>query len=144
MSGGDESPDETMEAITEAAESLGMKVAFSYQPTKADGEAAAARLAALDQAIDDLSGVVPRALVEFDPESRRNNNAWDDRANKLWLLTPVELEMIPAGTALVCISGCIVIKGIDEIDGDTRVGYLAYGLLNSQLPPVSTAPAVKR
>ena len=132
---GDDGFDDLLAAITDAAEATGATVGPVIQVTPDMQAAAARRLADQDQAIDDLSGVVPRALVEFNPRSRRNGNAWDDRADKLWLLTPDELAIVPDGTVLVSISGTTATKGVDYIDDDTRAGLLAYGLLSSQLPP---------
>jgi hypothetical protein len=127
--------DDVLAAITEAAEQLGMKVGPVIIPTEEDRGRASERLAAQDQALGDLAGTLPAALVEFNPLSRRNNNAWDDRPDKLWLLTPDEYDLLPDGVTLVCIDGKTGVKGIDYIDQDTRAGYIAWGLLNSQLPP---------
>lgn len=43
------------------------------------------------------------------------------------LITPQELASLPAGTELVGTYGEKIIVGQDEIDGDTRDGYLACG-----------------
>ena len=51
------------------------------------------------------------------------------------LVTPKELAELPDDTALVCIDGTVAIKGKDAIDGDTRCGYLAFGL---EEPPCPT------
>lgn len=62
-----------------------------------------------------------------------NNNAWDlKEEDPLWLLAPEQLEEIPDGTTLHSIIGEEVVVGQDKIDGDTRFGYLAYGLRESQ------------
>ena len=53
-----------------------------------------------------------------------------DDGRVLTLLTPEELERLPDGTALVDVMGLEVVKGRDKIDGDTRYGYLAYGVLD--------------
>ncbi len=128
--------DEIIQHITEVAESLGLAVGPVIIPDKAMQQAAADRLDLAEVAICEASGEVPRALVEFDPLSRRNNNPWSDRQDDpLWLLTPAEFEMVPDGTVLVCISGKRSTKGVDCIDLDTRAGYIAHGLLDSQLPP---------
>lgn len=110
----------------------GYDVAFVIKPTPEIQAAAAARLAAQDQAITDLSGTLPK-LMGFEPESRRRNVAWDERDDKLWLLTPDEFEFIPDGTKLVSIGGKTAVKGRGVIDQDTRAGFLAWGLLDSQL-----------
>jgi hypothetical protein len=51
------------------------------------------------------------------------------------LITPAELTTLPVGTVLVDIFGQEAIKGgtrrQDVIDGDTRGGYLAYGILDA-------------
>lgn len=59
---------------------------------------------------------------------------WDD---KLWLLTPKELEQPPDDVELTCIDGTTVIKGKDKIDDDTRMGYLAYGINDPANHPLS-------
>lgn len=46
---------------------------------------------------------------------------------KLKLLTPSQLKTKPKGTVLYTISGFRVVVGEDEIDDDTRYGFLAYG-----------------
>lgn len=52
---------------------------------------------------------------------------WDDN---LWLLTIKEYNDIPDGTELTCIDGTVAVKGSDEIDMDTRMGYIAYGIVD--------------
>lgn len=109
----------------------GLDVAFAYVPTDEEAKAASDRLAAQDQTLIDLSGKLPRALIEFDPR----HNRWDEADDPLWLLTPDEFAMVPDGSTLVCISGETGVKGRDEIDLDTRGGCIAWGFLDSQLPP---------
>lgn len=48
----------------------------------------------------------------------------------LLLLTQEQLDALPDGTELVSILGENVVKGTDYIDGDTRGGWLAYGMLS--------------
>ncbi len=55
-----------------------------------------------------------------------------DTQPQLWLLTPEEFDCLPNGTKLQCIDQTEVIKGIDYIDQDTRMGVIAYGLLGSK------------
>lgn len=45
------------------------------------------------------------------------------------LVTLEKFKKLKKGTKLVCIDGTTVIKGKDEIDDDTRFGYMAYGIL---------------
>lgn len=45
------------------------------------------------------------------------------------LLQPAELETLPDGTVLYDINGVKAVKGTDNIDDDTRGGFLAYGIL---------------
>jgi len=59
---------------------------------------------------------------------------WDDN---LWLLTTDEFNEIPDGTVLTCIDGTTATKGVDEIDMDTRLGYLAYGIVDPANHPLS-------
>lgn len=54
---------------------------------------------------------------------------WTDL--ELELITPDELATLADGTPLVCIDGSVAIKGTDQINSDTRFGYLAYGFLKS-------------
>lgn len=50
--------------------------------------------------------------------------------NTLWLFTEEEFKKLPDGMELECISGIKAIKGKDNIDMDTRFGYIAYGIRN--------------
>lgn len=118
------------DVVTELRDA-GLDVAFAYVPTEEEAKAAGERLAAQDQALVDLTGKLPPALIEFDPR----HSKWEDTADPLWLLTPDEFGMVPAGSTLVCISGETAVKGRDEIDQDTRGGCMAWGFLDSQLPP---------
>jgi hypothetical protein len=47
------------------------------------------------------------------------------------LLQPAELETLPDGTVTYTIHGVKAVKGEDNIDGDTRGGFLAYGILKA-------------
>jgi hypothetical protein len=44
------------------------------------------------------------------------------------LLTPEEFRDLPDGIELLSIFGERVVKGRDDIDDDTRYGYVAYGV----------------
>lgn len=69
--------------------------------------------------------IIPKAWV--------NDNAWDlDEEDPLWLISPEQLEEIADGTTLHSIMGEEVVVGQDKIDQETRFGYLAYGLRESQ------------
>lgn len=125
--------------LIEILEKAGYEIAFNYTPTSEQAAAASAKLTAQDQALGDLAGTLPHALMEFNPLSRQRGNAWDDRPDKLWLLTPDEFELVPDGTVLVCISGETRVKGTAEFDRDTRAGYMAWGVLDSQLPAMPRA-----
>jgi hypothetical protein len=46
------------------------------------------------------------------------------------LVTPEEFKNLPKGTRLWNIFGDLLIKGKDEIDGDTRGGFMAVGIRN--------------
>jgi hypothetical protein len=73
----------------------------------------------------------------FTPKSKINEDVWNlspgSNENPLWLLTEAELKLVPAQTPLHCIDGSIAIVGTDRIDNDTRKGYIAYGMLESEL-----------
>ena len=47
----------------------------------------------------------------------------------IWLATPEELKVLPDGTTLYDIFGNPHTLGEDDIDGDTRGGFLAFGIL---------------
>jgi hypothetical protein len=126
--------DGTAEDIVEMVRSVGLD-AFVYVPTEADQAAASESLNAQDQAITDLSGALPLVTLDFNPR----HNRWDDRDDPLWLLTEAEYARVPDGATLVCISGETAVKGTDCIDQDTRFGCIAWGFLDSQLPPLSGA-----
>lgn len=82
-------------------------------------------------------------MSDFIPFSKLNQEPWYQRPNypptpgtpedPVWLLTPQELEALPGGTRLHCIDKSIVVVGIDNIDNGTRSGYIAYGILESEL-----------
>lgn len=65
-------------------------------------------------------------------KSYHNDNPWsldeEHPDGTLWLLTPEEWDDLPNGITVECIDGNQYTKGKDEIDDDTRFGYLAYGL----------------
>lgn len=52
---------------------------------------------------------------------------WEEN---LWLLTVDEYTHLPDGTELTCIDGEVAVKGRDDIDLDTRFGYIAYGIVD--------------
>lgn len=86
---------------------------------------------------DPMPGLVH---IEWVPWSRQTRTVWNaDAPDHLWLLRPDELERLPKGTLLTCINGQVAEVGSPDIDGDTRGGLLAYGLLESQLPPYRTS-----
>lgn len=80
-----------------------------------------------------LAAELPIVVLPFD--LRAEGGVWDDTsgAAKLWLLRPEHLPRVPDGAALVSIMGEVRIKGLDEIDTDTRGGCLAVGLLDAQI-----------
>lgn len=51
------------------------------------------------------------------------------KGKKIKLLTPEQFSQLPPGTKVVTIAGEEKIVGKDELDDDTRFGYLAFGLL---------------
>lgn len=73
----------------------------------------------------------------FTPKSKINEDPWTlapgSDENPLWLLTEAELKLVPTQTPLHCIDGTTATVGTDRIDNDTRGGYLAYGMLESEL-----------
>jgi hypothetical protein len=78
----------------------------------------------------------------INPKSRQNNISWDAGNNPLWLFTPKEICELPLGFIITSISGKEARIGIDPIDMDTRFGYTAFGIKESELHPViqSTKP----
>lgn len=50
---------------------------------------------------------------------------WED---DLWIVTIDEYSKLPDGLVLESINGNIKTKGTDEIDLDTRGGYIAWGV----------------
>ena len=78
-----------------------------------------------------LAAELPPADLPFDP--RTEGRKWGDAAD-LWLLRPEHLPQIPDGTVLVSVRSETAIVGVDQIDDDTRGGYLAWGVLDAQLP----------
>ena len=56
-------------------------------------------------------------------------NTWKlDNGDKIDLLTIPELNALPDGTVVTCISGDKFTKGKDYLDDDTHFGYTAFGL----------------
>ena len=62
------------------------------------------------------------------------NTAWEEEEDKLWLLTPEEVEVIPDGIELEAISGDKELVGSYEFDMDTRFGFTAWGIRESNCP----------
>ncbi|MFA6526746.1 MAG: hypothetical protein WCT26_05070 [Candidatus Buchananbacteria bacterium] len=52
----------------------------------------------------------------------------------VWLITPDQFEQLPDGTKLTSIVGDQVIKGRDQIDLETRGGYISFGFLEEDKP----------
>ena len=77
-----------------------------------------------------LAAELPPVDLPFDP--RTEGRKWGDAA-ALWLLRPEHLPHVPDGTVLVSVRSATAIVGVDQIDG-TRGGYLAWGVLDAQLP----------
>lgn len=55
---------------------------------------------------------------------------WSDREgySNLYLFTSEEFSKLPDGIKLESINGYSKVKGQDEIDQDTRAGYVAWGV----------------
>jgi hypothetical protein len=67
--------------------------------------------------------------------------------DELWLFTPEEFEQLPDGIELTSIVGTCAVKGRNEIDQDTRGGYLAWGVrdpLNHEYAHLFTIFGLKR
>ena len=107
---------------------------FSEVRTRVAAANARARAAAEPAIRAVLAAELPPADLPFDP--RTEGGKWDDitGAAALWLLRPEHLPQIPDGTVLVSIQAETAIVGVDQIDDDTRGGYLAWGVLDAQLP----------
>ena len=107
---------------------------FSEVRTRVAAANARARAAAEPAIRAVLAAELPPADLPFDP--RTEGGKWDDTsgAAALWLLRPEHLPLIPDGTVLVSIRVATAIVGDDQIDDDTRGGYLAWGVLDAQLP----------
>lgn len=63
-----------------------------------------------------------------------------DDGRRLVLLTPEEWDALPDGTKVVSILGEEKVKGEHEIDGDTRGGLLAYGVVELSYATAGEAP----
>jgi hypothetical protein len=76
-----------------------------------------------------------------------NMACWWDEDHKLLLLTREEFAALPDGEVLTCIDDTTAIKGLDEIDDDTRGGHIPYGVTGNhplrvaQLERMTSAPA---
>lgn len=80
-----------------------------------------------------LAAELPGVVLPRDIRSECGVRDDMEGAAKLWLLKPEHLDLIPDGTSLVSIMWEVVIKGVDEIDPDTRGGCLAFGLFDAQI-----------
>ena len=103
---------------------------FSEVRTRVAAANARARAAAEPAIRAVLAAELPPADLPFDP--RTEGGKWGDAA-ALWLLRPEHLPHVPDGTVLVSVRSETAIVGVDQIDG-TRGGYLAWGVLDAQLP----------
>ena len=66
------------------------------------------------------------------PGSYTHGHAWNLlEEDPLWLLTIDELDSLPSDTVVLSIAGGVHVVS-DIIDRDTRFGYTAYGLRESQ------------
>jgi hypothetical protein len=75
-------------------------------------------------------------MLYWDLGSYKLKNSWDGddaKGEVLWLITPAEFEKLPDGAKLKCINGDYAIKGVHDIDDDTRFGLMAYGLVEYTL-----------
>lgn len=63
---------------------------------------------------------------------------WDDEPDALWLFTPQEILALPDGTKLEDIMGGFSVKGMHELDLDTRGGYTPHGMRRSFDPDLWT------
>lgn len=70
--------------------------------------------------------VVERAYV-YSPEEVFGRTDLLPEGSRIDLITPAELVTIEYGTVLYDIFGFPATVGVDDIDTDTRGGYLAYG-----------------
>lgn len=61
---------------------------------------------------------------------------WDKTDGKpLWLFTVDEFKQLPENTVLECIDGEFYIKGVDDIDLDTRANHIAFGIRDIENHP---------
>lgn len=58
-------------------------------------------------------------------------------ATNLWLFTIEEYEQLPNDIELTSITGSKHIKKNDNVDMDTRGGYLAYGVIDPMKHPLA-------
>ncbi len=62
--------------------------------------------------------------------SKAGFNAWDLKDGRtIYLLTPEQFSGLADGTKVISINGAEKTKGVDDIDQDTRFGYLAWGTI---------------
>lgn len=54
---------------------------------------------------------------------------WSHETN-LYLFTPEEYNQLPHGFELTCIDGSTSCKDIDLVDCDTRMGHIAFGVVD--------------
>ena len=61
---------------------------------------------------------------EMPPQEHKSS---EKPKEKIWLITPEQFQQLPDGTEVTSIFGEKKVKGQDEVDQDTRFGYLAFG-----------------
>lgn len=65
-----------------------------------------------------------------------------NKESDLYLCPIAEFDDLPDGIALHSISGLVAVKGRDDIDKDTRGGFLAYGIIPGKTRTDVTAEQV--
>lgn len=78
-----------------------------------------------DKAIFD--GRLDKRFEEY-KQAGAPRNLFPTPAGDVLLLTLNDFNNLPDGTKVIGIFGETCIKGIDDIDNDTRAGYMAYGI----------------
>ena len=78
------------------------------------------------------------------PGARPHVSKWKlDDGRVMDLVTAEQFAALPIGTMLTCVDGRNMLKGRDHFDDDTRLGYLAYGVVRVPAVPSVVPPPEK-
>lgn len=103
---------------------------IKYEVARAN---ARARIAATPVIMSTLAANLPQVKLPFNLFEVGTLWKEDEEGPFLWLVPQSHFDQVPDGAAMVSITGDVKIKGVHDIDQDTRGGFLAFGFFGPQL-----------